>query len=138
MASRKRKPDSPQIGLSFAGPSLPTPPAPMLQQSTCVTPSSDSHRPDRESADFGSNPTEPLNVDLDSFDDYDEQKTHDDVPRIRLADPPHEVSVIVEAIGDRFEVSRLRNNGTTVACVFYTRKELEELVSHAQAALEIG
>jgi hypothetical protein len=76
-------------------------------------------------------------IDLDSFDDYDDQATHEDVPRLRLADPPREVSIIVEAVGDGFEVCRLRDNGTTVASVMYTRKELEELAGRISAALEV-
>jgi hypothetical protein len=47
--------------------------------------------------------------------------------------------VIVEVIGDgRYEVSRLRDNGTTVACVMWTRDELEELISRVRAALEMS
>jgi hypothetical protein len=74
---------------------------------------------------------------LDDFDDYDDAAMHDDVPRLRLVDPPREVSIIVEAVGEGFEVCRLRDNGTTCAAVMYTRKELEELIARAQSALEM-
>ncbi len=76
-------------------------------------------------------------LDLESFDDYDDAATVGEVPRLRLLDPPRDApTVIVEAVGDVFEVSRLRDNGTTVACVMWTRKELEELQRRIVAALE--
>jgi hypothetical protein len=78
-------------------------------------------------------------VDLETFDDYDELSTVDGVPRLRLVDPPRDgPSVIVESVGEVFEVSRLRDNGTTVASVMYTRKELIELRDRILAALEMG
>ncbi len=78
-------------------------------------------------------------VDLDSFDDYDDAAHHEDVPRLRLLDPPRDApTVIVEAVGERFEVSRLRNNGTTVASVMWTRSELKELIMRATSALEMS
>lgn len=71
--------------------------------------------------------------DLDDLDDYPEDAT-----RLRLVDPPAPMpTVIVESVGKNFEVSRLRDNGTTVACVMWTRKELEELRRRIDAALEI-
>lgn len=78
-------------------------------------------------------------LDLESFDDYDDAASVDGIPKLRLVDPPAPMpSVIVELVGERYEVSRLRENGTTVACVMYTRTELEELIRRAQAALEMG
>jgi hypothetical protein len=78
-------------------------------------------------------------LDLESFDDYDDAAHVDGVPRLHLVDPPRDApSVIVEAVGDVYEVSRLRNNGTTVACVMWTRKELEELQHRIVAALEMS
>ncbi len=72
-------------------------------------------------------------LDLDELDDYDETEHV-----LRLADPPHpSPSVIVELVGDRFEVSRLRDNGTTVANVNWTRAELKELIMRAESALEL-
>lgn len=77
-------------------------------------------------------------LDLETFDDYDDAASVDGVPRLRLVDPPSKMpNVIVEAVGDVFEVSRLRDNGSTVACVMWTRTELEELIRRAQAALEM-
>lgn len=77
-------------------------------------------------------------LDLESFDDYDDSAKHEDVPRLRLVDPPApSPRVIVEAVGEVFEVSRLRDNGTTVACVMWTRSELEELQRRIIAALEM-
>ncbi len=116
MASGKAKPPSPQIGLGFASPSLP--PTSTLRSSEP--------------------PIEPSAADLDSFDDYDDLAPVDGVPRLRLADPPRDApTVIVETVGDHFEVSRLRDNGTTVACVMWTRSELEELQRRIAAALEL-
>ncbi len=122
MASRKRKPDSPQIGLTFACPSLPV-----------VVPTSPEPIPIAPSSLL----EQPADLDLNTFDDYDDSITHNDVPRLSLVDSPRKVSIIVEAVGERFEVSRLRDSGTTVACIFYTREELEEFIERAQAALEI-
>ena len=77
--------------------------------------------------------------DLESFDDYDDAETIDGVPRLHLVDPPRDApTVIVEAVGDVFEVSRLRDNGTTVACVMWTRTELDELQRRIVAALEMS
>ncbi len=164
MASRKRKTESPQMGLGL----------PFRAESQCAPDSPDfvsagsplQNR--RETADSGPaaphgptlslslSPSDPLpgpgasggnipnalgatDLDLESFDDYDDHAIVGDVPRLRLVDPPRECpSVIVEALEcGHFEVSRLRNNGTTVANVRYTRKELEELVMRAQSALEM-
>ncbi len=75
----------------------------------------------------------PVSFDLDELDDYPHDET-----RLRLVDPPAPMPrVIVEAVGQRFEVSRLRDNGTTVANVSWTRDELEELIRRASAALEV-
>ncbi len=75
----------------------------------------------------------PTAFDLDELDDYPHDET-----RLRLVDPPAPMpTVIVEAVGKVFEVSRLRDNGTTVACVMWTRDELKELIRRATAALEI-
>ena len=69
---------------------------------------------------------------VEALDDYD------DAPHLHLVDPPRPVPVvIVEAVGENFEVSRLRDNGTTVACVMWTRPELEELQRRIVAALEM-
>lgn len=71
--------------------------------------------------------------DLDELDDY-----HEDATRLRLVDPPAPMPrVIVEAVGKCFEVSRLRDNGTTVACVIWSRDELSELVKRVEAALKM-
>ncbi len=129
MASRKRKPDSPQIGLSFGGPSLQTPTVESREDCATHDVIAELRRvPEQESAD----------LDLESFDDYDDTAVHEEVPRLRLVDPPQEVRVIVEANRDGFWVSRLRHSGTTVASVQWTRSELEELIGRAQAALEVG
>lgn len=78
-------------------------------------------------------------LDLESFDDYDDGAVVDSVPRLHLVDPPApSPRVIVEAVGEVFEVSRLRDGGTTVACVMWTRSELEELQRRITAALEMG
>ena len=78
-------------------------------------------------------------LDLESFDDYDDSQHIEGVPRLHLVDPlPDAPRVIVEAVGDTFEVSRLRDNGTTVACVMWTRSELEELQRRIVAALEMS
>ncbi len=114
MASRKRPPAN-QTGLD-----LNTPPMVLTVPATSID------RP-------GSDP----DIDLNSFDDYDDTGLIDGTPRLRLVDPPREApTVIVEAVGDGFEVSRLRDNGSTVACVMWTRKELEELARRITAALE--
>lgn len=75
--------------------------------------------------------------DPESFDDYDDSENIGNVPRLRLVDPDRKVGVLVEALASGFWVSRLRNDGTTVASVHWTREELSELVSRAQAALEM-
>jgi len=75
----------------------------------------------------------PISFDLDELDDYPEDAT-----RLRLVDPPAPMpTVIIEVVGRVFEVSRLRDNGTTVACVMWTRTELKELIRRATAALEV-
>jgi hypothetical protein len=70
-------------------------------------------------------PTE--DVDLDDYDDA--QHAHAVDPTLPAP------SVLVEAVGDGFEVARMRDDGTTVACVIYTRAELVKLMSRCQAAL---
>ncbi len=105
MASKKKGPDSNQIGLAIADPTPPI--APFVEVNTTF--------------------------DLDELDDYSEDAT-----RLHLVDPPPPMpSVIVEAVGRGFEVSRLRDNGSTVACVMWTRDELKELIRRASAALEV-
>ncbi len=123
MASRKKEPPSAQLGLGLPAqvrdPSLP-PTAPARSGGIVHPPSA-------------------ADLDLESFDDYDDDAKHEDVPRLRLVDPPRDApTVIVESVGEVFEVSRLRDNGTTVACVMWTRKELEELQRRIEAALTIG
>ena len=69
---------------------------------------------------------------VEALDDYDDRS------HLHLVDPPRPApTVIVEAVGENFEVSRLRDNGTTVACVMWTRAELEELRRRIDAALEM-
>ncbi len=69
---------------------------------------------------------------IESLDDYD------DGPHLHLVDPPRPApTIIVEAVGENFEVSRLRDNGSTVACVMYTLPELKELRARIDAALEM-
>lgn len=78
-------------------------------------------------------------LDLESFDDYDDSAKHEDVLRLHLVDPPApSPRVIVESVGEVFEVSRLRDGDTTVACVMWTRSELEELSRRITAALEMS
>lgn len=56
----------------------------------------------------------------DDLDDYDDAA--------HIADPaPPVPHVIVDIVGDGFEVARMRHDGTTVARVHYTREELAEL-----------
>ena len=56
-----------------------------------------------------------------------------------MVDPPRESPrVIVECVGESFEVSRLRDNGSTVACVMWTRDELIELRGRIDSALEMS
>lgn len=114
-----------QLGLS-----LPSSPSAALQSSTPGNAASDAHDEDRTAAD----------LDLEAFDDYDEQAAIEGVPRLRLVDPPAPMPrVIVEVIGeDIYEVSRLRDNGTTVACVRWTKDELTELIGRVRAALEVS
>lgn len=132
MATRKRKAESQQIGLGL-GPSLPV--------SASIT--STVHLNPSQMPEVGARETERLGPtltaeDLDELDDYDDDAMHDDVPRIRLADPPRaSPRVIVEMVGESFEVSRLRNSGTTVASVTWTRSEIEELQLRIAAALEM-
>lgn len=60
-------------------------------------------------------------------------------PKLRLIPSPKtlEADVIVEKVDDSvFEISLLREHGTTVAAVFYTREQLELLIKRAKAALE--
>lgn len=60
-------------------------------------------------------------------------------PRLRLVPPPEKDIIIVEALDDgMFWISRLRESGTTVAAVRYTRAELDELRRRIDAALEVG
>lgn len=74
---------------------------------------------------------------LDELDDYDDESTE--------PDPPKVVNVFVELVGksidgqtsDLFEVSRLRNNGASFARVMFRRDELEELITRAQDALRV-
>ncbi len=122
MASRKRK-DAGQLGLGL--PSLPSSPDLLVSASVATVPA-------QVTADLG----QYFNV--EDLDDYDDAAFVEDVPRLRLLDPPREVSVIVEAVGESFEVSRLREGGTTVATVTWTRKEIEELAMRIRAALEVG
>ena len=69
---------------------------------------------------------------VDALDDYDDRA------HLHLVDPPRPApTVIVEAVGENFEVSRLRDTGSTVACVMWTRPELEELRRRIDAALEM-
>lgn len=144
MASRKAKPPSPQLGLGLSLPSsdetTETPP-PKVEDGGRLSPS-----PSPASVHQWTTPDSAASVppvadslDLDSFDDYDDSAIINETPRLRLVDPPAPIpSIIVEVVGDRYEVSRLRDNGTTVACVMYTRAELEELARRIQAALEMG
>ncbi len=76
----------------------------------------------------------PSPVDLETFDDYPEDAT-----RLHLVDPPAPMPrVIVEAVGKVFHVSRLRDNGSTVATVVWSREELQELLRRGYAALEFA
>jgi hypothetical protein len=121
--ARKAKPLSPQLGLSLPSATSPIDLLPQDRTDAIVS-----------TADLGQADL----VDVEAFDDYDESIEIDGAPRLRLVDPPREApTVIVEAVGNHFEVSRLRERGTTVATVTWTRKELEELIGRAQAALEM-
>lgn len=109
MASRKRTPDPNQIGLVL--PSAEPSPVPLPE----VPP--------------------PASFDLDALDDYPE-----DEARLRLVDPPAPMpTVIVEAaeVG-KFWVTQIRNDGGSSASWKWTRKELEELIRRATAALEMS
>jgi hypothetical protein len=75
----------------------------------------------------------PADYDLESYDDYDDGSKAEYIDSLRSIP-----SVIVEMVGDAYEVSRLRDNGTTVACVMWTRAELEELRRRIDAALEMS
>ena len=108
MASRKRPSNPNQIGLVI--PSAEPSPVPLPE----IPP--------------------PANFDPESLDDYQEDAT-----RLHLVDPPAPMpSIIVEATEIGFWVSRLRNDGTSSAAVLYSRKELEELIRRATAALEMS
>jgi len=65
-----------------------------------------------------------------------------ETPKLRVVPPPVEMpeeDVIIEPNGDgRFVVSLLRDHGTTVAAVLYTRKQLEMLLRRIVPALEVG
>jgi hypothetical protein len=69
---------------------------------------------------------------VDELDDYVEEGG-----RLELVDPPRLYHVIVEACGDHFWVSRLRDNGSTSAMVRWTRDELLELQARIAGALEM-
>lgn len=120
MASKKKTPTTDQLGLSLPAKPLAAPPV----AASSVTPA-DLDRGEK--------------VNLDDFDDYDDDVHEGEVPRLRLVDPPRPMPrVVVELIGaDRFEVSRLRDNGTTVASVMWTRDELAELITRAASALKM-
>ncbi len=152
MTSRKQKPPSAQLGLGIlpSTTSLAPPQAPLehLKNDAAVDggipkPSRDPSLPPSPAGTprgtFPEKVSVAAGLDLESFDDYDDSAKHDDVPRLRLVDPPAPIPrVIVELVGEVFEVSRLRDNGTTVACVMWTRDELLELVRRAQSALEMS
>lgn len=144
--ARKPKSPSPQLGLSL--PHL----EPNVAGRTAmgVVSAGSPLRPEIGAADLGSAKemaTSALSgsyphestIDLDTFDDYDDSGHVNGTPRLRLLDPPRpSPRVIVEASGDVFWVSRLRDNGTTSATVMWTRSELEELQSRISAALEVS
>lgn len=128
--ARKPRPPSPQLGLSLpATPLVAAPPA-----TSSVSPAD----LDRTTSEDRARRDTFAGESLDDFDDYDDHSG--DAPRLRLVDPPSPVPrVVVEALDDgRYEVSRLRDNGTTVASVTWTRDELAELIERARAALEMG
>jgi hypothetical protein len=136
MASKKKQAPSAQLGLG----------ALMSTQPPASAPMNPNHLPEGAAVDMrapvpsppATPPTTPSDVDLESFDDYDDAASVNGIPRLRLVDPPRDApTVIVEAVGDKFEVCRLRDNGTTSACVIWTRKELEELQRRIAAALEM-
>lgn len=65
-----------------------------------------------------------------------------EAPKLRIVPPPApvpECEVIIEQQSDgRYVVSLLRDHGTTVAAVVYTRGQLEMLQRRIPAALEVG
>ena len=70
-------------------------------------------------------------VDAEGSDDLDD---YDDAARV--ADPtPPAPHVIVEMASGGYCLARMRDDGTTVARVFYTRAELVELMARCRAAL---
>ncbi len=136
MASKK-KPHGSQLGLVVSpsrGPSLPPRSiAPSLVDSTKVGDGANDGANVSGESTLVASTLLAADLDLESFDDYD------DATRLRLLDPPREVpTVIVEAVGEMYEVSRLRDNGTSSCCVMYSRKELEELKLRIEAALEMA
>lgn len=76
-------------------------------------------------------------VDLESFDDYDDSVSHEDVPKLRLVDPPKLVGVIVEATDKGYWVSKITHNGTCWSQSYWSKSELLELINRAQSALEV-
>ncbi len=121
MAGRKKRPPETSERLSF-GPSLPLPDVPLSSSAL-----GSKGALELEAADLGR-----IEAEAESLDDYE------DPPGPVLVDPPRRINVIVEAVRDGFEVSRLRDGGTTVACVFYSKDELRELIGRATTALELS
>ncbi len=139
MASRKKKTESLSLGLSLPSPveasfplTAPTSTADLGREIPSLPVRDPFKLPDPIMA-----PPVVSPADLESFDDYDDTALHDDVPRIRLVDPPKSVGVIVEATASGFETSKLTHQGTCWARVSWTREELVELIARAQAALEM-
>ncbi len=119
MASRKKT-----VSLSL-GLSLP----PVASVVAPTVPAAVRHEPEADS--------DRVELDLDELDDYDEERTHNDVPRFRLVDPPTAILTIeVNGVGfDKYEVARLGREGISWARVIFTRAELVELIERANTAL---
>lgn len=86
-------------------------------------------------------PTEPAPPIVPAGGAIPETTDAPEVPRMRLVEPLKPVSeeeVIIEAREDgRFVVSLLRDHGSTVAAVLYTRSQLLMLLRRIPPALEM-
>jgi hypothetical protein len=74
-------------------------------------------------------PEDTVATDLHEFDDY----IYDDNP-----DPALPVLVFIEACRGGYWISRLRDDGTSVASVHWTRNELMELRCRLDEALGVA
>ena len=68
---------------------------------------------------------------------HDDPVIHERRFRVVPRAPEPESEVIVEIVDDGYIVSLLRDHGTTVASVKYSRAQLEQFVLRAMSALEV-